>query len=170
MKRLLLLVFVMAALTVAGCQALEVGVVTGRSGASIEITISDTELNNILAQSAPTTENGVAFAPTVTFDNGTITLSATISDETGASASGNVTFVVTQENNQLAIYATQVSVVGTDAAGTQALNLQVALNRAIASELEGQTGATFEPVPNAVYVESIEIVPGEMVVTVRLPS
>ena len=170
MKRLLLLVFVLAALAAAGCQALEIGVVTGRSGASIEITVSDTELNSILAQSAPTTENGVAFAPTVTFDNGTITLAATITDDTGASASGNVTFAVTQENNQLAVYATQVSIVGTDAAGTQALNLQVALNRAIAASLEGQTGAQFEPVPNSVYVESIEIVPGEMVVTVRLPG
>jgi hypothetical protein len=170
MKRLLLLVFVLAALATAGCQALEIGVVTGRSGASIEIAISDAELNAVLAQSAPTTEDGVAFSPTVTFGNGTITLSATISDETGASASGNITFVVTQEDNQLAIYATEVSVVGTDAAGTQALNLQVALNRAIASELEGQTGAMFEPVPNSVHVESIEIVPGEMVVTIRLPG
>jgi hypothetical protein len=170
MKRLLLLMFVLAALTSAGCQALEIGVITGRSGASIEITVSDAELNAILAQSAPTSENGVAFTPTVTFDDGTITLAATIADETGASASGTISFVVTQEDNQLAVYATEVSIVGTDAAGTQALNLQVALNSAIVTELEGETGATFEPIPNTVYVESIEIVPGEMVVTIRLPG
>jgi hypothetical protein len=172
MKRIGLLVFGLVALMAAGCQALEIGVITGRSGASIEITVSDEELNAALAESitASETDSGVSFTPTVTFDNGSITLSATLSDETGASASGNATFMVTQEDNQLRVYATQVSLVGTDSAGNQALNLQVAINRAIAAELEGQTGATFEPIPNQVYVESIELVPGEMVVTVRLPG
>jgi hypothetical protein len=170
MKRMLLLVFGLVALMAAGCEALEIGVVTGRSGASIEITVSDEQLNQVLADSITSNEEGVSFTPTVTFDNGSVTLSATLTDGTGASASGNATFVVTQEENQLRVYATNVSLVGTDSAGNQALNLEVALNRAVAAELEGQTGAQFEAVPGSVYVESIEIVPGEMVVTVRLPS
>lgn len=170
MKRIMLLAFALVALMAAGCQALQIGVVTGRGGASIEISVSEAELNTLLASSAPDAENGVSFVPEVQFDNGTVTMNATVSDETGASASGSVTFAVTQEDNQLRVYATNVSVVGTDRAGNQALNLQVALNREVAAQLEGQTGAYFEPVPDSIYVESIELLPNEMIVTVRLPG
>ncbi|MFN8379143.1 MAG: hypothetical protein U0452_10780 [Anaerolineae bacterium] len=170
MKRIMLLVFVLAALMVAGCQALEIGVVTGRSGASIEVTISEEELNAALAESVANADSEVSVVPEISFDNGSITLSATVTDANGTTASGSITFLVTQEDNKLRIYTTNVSLVGTDSAGNQALNLQVAINREVAQQLAGQTGPTFDPVDGAVYVDSIQIVPGEMTITVRLPG
>lgn len=170
MKRIMLLVCMLAALLAAGCQALEIGVVTGRSGASIEVTLSEAELNAALADSVANSDADVSVVPEINFDDGSITMSATVTDADGTSAAGSITFVVTQEDNKLRIYTTNVSLVGTDSAGNQALNLQIAINREVAAALAGQTGPTFTPVDGAVYVESIEIVPHEMTITIRLPG
>jgi len=166
----MLLVLMFAAVLAAGCQALEIGVMTGRSGASIEITISEDELNAALADSVASAESDVSVVPTIAFGNGTITLSATVTDTNGTSAAGSITFLLAEEDNKLRIYTTAVSLVGTDSAGNQALNLELAINREIAAELEGQTGPTFDTVEGAVFVESIEVAPGAMTVTVRLPN
>lgn len=170
MKRIMLLVFIVAALMAAGCQALEIAVVTGRAGASIEVTISEDELNDALAESVANSEVDVSVVPDISFGDGSITMSATVTGENGTNAAGSITFLITQEDNRLRIYTTNVSLVGTDSAGQQALNLEVAINREVAAELAGQTGATFDAVDGAVYVESIEVVPGELTVTIRLPS
>jgi len=170
MKRIILLVFLLAAALSAGCQALEIGVMTGRSGASIEITISEDELNAALAESVANADTDVSVVPAIAFDNGTITLSAAVTDTDGTTASGSITFLIAEEDNKLRIYTTAVSLVGTDSNGTEALNLQISTNREIAAELAGQTGPTFDTVEGAVFVQSIEIVPGEMTITIRLPS
>ena len=170
MKRMMLLVFMFTAVLAAGCQALEIGVMTGRSGASIEVTISEDELNAALAESVANAETDVSVVPTITFGNGTITLSATVMDADGTSAAGSITFLVAEEDNKLRIYTTSVSLTGTDSNGNEALNLQVSTNREIAADLADQTGPTFDTVEGAVFVQSIEIVPGEMTITIRLPG
>lgn len=170
MKRMMLLILAFAAMLAAGCQAVEIGVMTGRSGASIEVTVSEEELNAALAESVANTESDVSVVPAIAFGNGTITLSATVMDADGTSAAGSITFIVAEEDNKLRIYTTSVSLTGTDSNGNEALNLQVSTNREIAAAMAEQTGPTFDSVEGAVFVQSIEIVPGEMTITIRLPG
>jgi hypothetical protein len=169
MKLRVLLLLVVFALAAAGCQALEIGVNAGRAGSSIDITVSEAELNALLAEAATSDGTGVTFLPTIQFDNGRVILNASLTDETGVSATGSIAFVVTEEDNQLRLYTTTVALNGTDASGAPVLNLQVELNRDIAAQTAGQTGAVFTGEDSALYVQSILITPGELNVRVMLP-
>ncbi len=115
MKLKALLLIGLLALALAGCQALEIGVNTGRGGASIDITVMEDELNALLADATVPDGSGVTFTPTITFDNGQIVLNAGITDETGASATGSITFIITEEDNQLRLYAASVALTGATA-------------------------------------------------------
>lgn len=169
MKLKAVILIVLLALLAAGCQALEIGVNAGRAGSSIDVTVSEQELNALLAEASATDGAGVAFTPTVRFDNGQVILNASLTDDSGVTATGSITVLVTEEDNQLRLYVTSVGLNGTDRNGSEVLNLQVALNREIAEQAAGQTGAVFEGEDGSLYVQSILIVPGELNVRVALP-
>lgn len=169
MKRGVLLLLIVLALALSGCEALEIGVNASRAGSSIDVTISETELNALLAESVASAATGVAFLPTVQFDNGTVSLSASLTDANGVSATGSLGFIITAEDNALRLYITTVAINGTDRSGASVLNLQVDLNREISAAAAGQTGAVFEGEDGALYVQSILVTPGELNVRIMLP-
>lgn len=169
MKHRILLLIVVLALAVAGCQAVEIGINASRAGSSIDITIFEAELNALLAESAVSDTAGVNFLPSVQFENGTVILNASLTDENGVSATGSVAFILTEERNYPRVYLTTVAIGGTDRNGASVLNLQVDLNREIAAATAGQTGMIFEGGDDSLYIQSILVMPGELNVRIMLP-